>query len=85
MTVFTVLATGALCILCFFLGARVGQAAKNGEVLRPPEGNPFRAFRERESRREAEREQRRLDIILRNVERFDGTGQGQEDVPEGRG
>ena len=33
--------------------------------------------------KEAEAEKNRLDVILENIERYDGTGAGQKDVPRG--
>ena len=39
------------------------------------------AVRARREKQEARTEQSRLDTILRNLEAYDGTGRGQEDVP----
>lgn len=68
-------------ILCFLVGARVGQKVTKGEEVELPKVNPMEAIRERESRKEAERVKEKVDTILRNIDRYDGTGQGQEDVP----
>lgn len=81
MVVLTVLCTGALCIVCFLIGAKVGQTVNKGEEIKVPTVNPFKAYREHEARKEAEMEQNRIDTILRNIERYDGTPNGQEDVP----
>jgi hypothetical protein len=40
-------------------------------------------IRERQERKAAEREQERFDAILRNIDSYDGTEQGQEDIPRG--
>lgn len=86
MIILTILAVGTLCIACFFVGAKVGQAVARGEDIKLPQ-NPIEAVKERneqrESKLEAEREQAKLDTILRNIESYDGTGRGQEDVPRG--
>lgn len=81
MVVLTVLCTGALCIVCFLIGAKVGQTVNKGEEIKVPTVNPFKAYREHEARKEAEMEQNRIDTIMQNIESYDGTGNGQKDVP----
>lgn len=83
MEILLVLVTGALCVACFFVGAKVGQAVSRGETIEPPHIDPLGAFRQREERKEQQREQERIDTILRNIESYDGTSSGQEDVPRG--
>lgn len=70
-------------ILCFMIGAKVGQQVVNGEKVELPSVNPVKAYREHQNRREAEREQDRIDIILQNMENYNGTSSGQKDVPKG--
>ena len=77
------LATGALCIGCFFVGARVGQKVSKGEEVTLPTINPMEAYRQHTAKQEAQAEQNRIDTILRNIENYDGTSRGQEDVPRG--
>lgn len=86
MEALLLLTMGAMNILCFIVGARVGQKAVRGEdinvpTITPP--NPFEAYREREARREAQREADRMATILENIEKYDGTSAGQTDVPRG--
>ena len=71
---------GAMNIVCFIIGARVGQKVSKGEEIKLPSVNPIEAYKKHESKREAEAEQSRMDTIMRNIERYDGTGFGQEDV-----
>lgn len=68
-------------ILCFSIGAKVGQKVIKGESIEFPD--PMKAVREHQARKEAEKEQSKLDTIRRNIDRYDGTGYGQEDVPRG--
>lgn len=68
-------------IFCFLIGARVGQKVTKGEEVELPTVNPMQAYREHEARREAERVKNKVDTILRNIESYDGTDHGQEDVP----
>lgn len=79
-TLLIVLVTGALCCVCFFIGAKVGQTVSKGETLEIPNVNPFEAYRKHEAKKEAEIEQEKFDTILRNIEQYDGTGKNQRDV-----
>ena len=67
-------------IACFLIGARVGQQASKGEEIKMPSVNPMEAVREHKAKQEAQWEQSRIDTILRNIDNYDGTGDGQEDV-----
>lgn len=67
-------------IICFLIGARVGQKVTKGEEVKLPSVNPMEAYREHQARKEAEIEQNRMDTILRNIDRYDGTPYGQEAV-----
>lgn len=82
-TLFVILITGALNIVCFFVGAKVGQNASKGEPIKAPTLNPIKIARERIDKKEAEMAQDRIETIMRNIESYDGTGRGQEDVPKG--
>ena len=77
----TILAMGFVCMACFLLGARVGQAAGKGEKAELPAVNPMKAWENRQEKKEAQKEQDRMDVILQNIESYDGTGYGQKDVP----
>lgn len=70
-------------IVCFIIGAKTGQAVSRGEEIKTPTLNPMKAIREHREREEAERAQSRIDTLMRNIEAYDGTANGQEDVPRG--
>ena len=70
-------------ILCFYIGAKVGQKVVKGEAVELPSLDPMKAIREHRSQKEADRKQEREEVIWRNIERYDGTALGQEDVPRG--
>ena len=74
------LVIGAMCIMCFYVGAKVGQSVSKGEDIETPTINPLKAYREHEQRKEAEKEQNRMETIMQNIEAYDGTGAGQKDV-----
>ena len=68
-------------IVCFMVGAKVGQTVQKGETIKTPTINPVKLYNEHIDKKEAEAEKNRLDVIMRNIEKYDGTGKGQEDVP----
>lgn len=85
MEILLALVVGTLCIVCFFVGAKVGQTVCRGETVEAP--HPVKVMRENRERKLAEEEQRkeqtRMEIIMQNIESYDGTGLGQKDVPGG--
>jgi hypothetical protein len=85
VTVLTILITGALCVACFFVGAKVGQTVSKGENI---EVNPVKIIddikdrkEQREAKREARHEAEELDAILENIKNYNGSSIGQRDVP----
>lgn len=83
MEILLILTVGALNVACFFIGAKVGQKVAKGEPVAVSLPEPLKAIREHEDRKEAEREQERLETILRNIDNYDGSENGQEEVPRG--
>ncbi len=82
-TVLILAVAGVICIFCFLVGAKVGQQVSRGENVQLPELNPVAGIRQHKARKQAEQEQNRRDTILRNIDKYDGSGLGQEDVPGG--
>lgn len=71
--------------VCFFCGLKVGMSVVKDEPIELPSLpsiNPLQAYRERQSNKQAEREQEQLATIMENIENYDGTGNGQKDVSE---
>ena len=81
MEALLLLIMGATNIVCFIIGAKVGQTVSKGEDIKTPSINPVEAFRKHEAKKEAQIEQDRNETIMRNIESYDGTSKGQEDVP----
>lgn len=81
MTILLVLVIGALCIVCFFIGAKVGQKVNKGETLEVPNLNPVKVFEEYKESKEAKFEQERNKIISDNIDAYDGTSIGQKKLP----
>ena len=71
---------GAVNLLCFVIGAKVGQKVTKGEDIELPSVNPLEAVREHNVKKKAEIEQDRIETIMRNIETYDGTSNGQKDV-----
>lgn len=80
MEILLTLTVGALCIVCFLIGAKVGQTVSKGESIVLPSVNPMEMYRKHEAKKESQMEQDKLNTILRNIESYDGTAKGQEDV-----
>ncbi len=81
MDILTILVVGTLNIACFLIGAKVGQMVSRGEEIKIE--SPAEKRIERQEKKANRTEQDRINAILRNVERYDGTSAGQEDVPRG--
>ena len=83
-TILLIAVVGFICALCFILGAKVGQKVVRGEEIKTPQIsalNPLKMYEEHKNKEEAKKEVEKLDVILRNIEIYDGTEKGQEDVP----
>lgn len=83
MEVLTLAVFSIANIFCFIIGAKVGQKVAKGEPVEMPTVNPMEIVRERKAKQKAEEELDRLDAIMRNIESYDGTSNGQRDVPKG--
>ena len=71
--------------LWFNLGVKMTQKVSKGEEIETPELNPVKVVNkvitEQREKEEAKAEKEKLETILRNIERYDGTSSHQEDVP----
>lgn len=81
MEIWLTVVVGTLNIACFFVGAKVGQMVNRGEELSLPELNPVKVIQEKKLTEQQRKEQSREEIILQNIDAYDGTGLGQKDVP----
>jgi hypothetical protein len=71
---------GTVNVLCFIIGAKVGMAVKKDDEIKLPSVNPVEAVKEHINKREARVEQDKIDKIMQNIERYDGTSNGQVEV-----
>ena len=81
MEVLLLLVMGAVNIACFMIGAKVGQKVAKGEAIELPTVNPMELVQEHREKKAAQEERDKVETILQNIERYDGTAYGQEDVP----
>jgi hypothetical protein len=81
MDIVWILAIASLTnIACFVIGAKVGQKVVKGEPIETPTVNPMDVYRKHQAQKEAETEKNKIDTILRNIDSYNGTDYGQEDV-----
>lgn len=84
MDIILITVVGTLNLMCFLFGAKVGQSvAKGTEIETPTLKTPMKAMKEYQDSKEAKKELERIETIIGNIERYDGTGNYQKDVPRG--
>lgn len=81
MNILLIIVTGTLNIVCFFIGAKVGQMSSRGEDIKGPTMNPVKLIKEHKEQKAADEEKNMNDTILHNIDCYDGTSAGQRDVP----
>jgi hypothetical protein len=82
-TILLIATVSILNIVCFFIGAKTAQTIAKGETIKAPDLNklnPMTIYKEHTEKKEAEKEKNKLEAILKNIERYDGTPNGQEDI-----
>lgn len=65
MDILTILVVGTLNVVCFLIGAKVGQKVVKGESIEIPSINPMEVIRDREGKKEAKKEQQKIEA--RNI------------------
>lgn len=68
-------------IACFFIGVSVRQKVDKGETVKMPNLNPSDIYKEHQKKQEQEKKMRQREVLLRNIENYDGTPYGQEEIP----
>jgi hypothetical protein len=79
MDILLVLIVGIMNILCFFIGAKIGQKVSKGEPIETP--NPIKVYREERDSVEQRKELEKYKIINENIDSYNGTSIGQKDIP----
>ena len=78
--ILTIIALGTLNIVCFFVGAKIGQKVVKGEEIKAPEITIPTPIQDYRRKKQAEAEQNKIDTIMQNIEAYNGTSAGQKDV-----
>ena len=81
MEVLLLLVMAAANIICFMVGAKVGQAVSKGEEVKIPALNPVEIYKTHRENKAVEAEMNRLDAVMQNLESYNGTEAGQRDIP----
>ena len=68
-------------IICFFLGAKIGQRVVNNQPVRIIDNSPIESIREKQDSKELKKQQEIDDVIKHNIDVYDGTSLGQKDIP----
>lgn len=68
-------------IICFFLGAKIGQRVVNNQPVRIIDKSPIESIREKQDGKELKKQQEIDDVIKHNIDVYDGTSLGQKDIP----
>lgn len=76
-----ILATGVISITSFFVGSYVGSKTNKGKPIELPKIDPMKAIRQKNEKAEAAAKKAELETIMRNIDRYNGTAEGQEDIP----
>lgn len=82
MEIVLIIVVSVINMACFFMGAKLGQTIQRGEEIKVAKAaGPIAWYKAHKEARLEEMEKNRLNTILANIDRYDGTGNGQEDVP----
>ena len=73
-----VIIVSILNIVCFLIGAIVGQKSSKGEPIKI---SPVTKVREIKDNKETKKEQEVYRIINENIDNYDGTSLGQQEIP----
>ena len=74
----------AFCLLILWtytLGLRNGQKLSKREEIILPDVNPVSVVNKQIERNEIKKEQDLIDIMMANIDNYDGTGTGQKELP----
>lgn len=71
-TIILIVSIGIMNILCFFIGARVGQKVVNKEEIKLPNINPIQTYKEYETKREIEKADEQYKKDLEAINNYNG-------------
>jgi hypothetical protein len=71
-----------ICLFCVVIGAKIGQKAVRGEDIELPKFEPVKTIREYNEQKEVRKEQEKQKIIAENIDAYNGTPYGQQELPK---
>lgn len=75
--------SGTLNAVCFFIGAKVGQKVSRNETVELPKvQSPVESYRKHQANKQVEAKQNAFEILMGNVDIYNGTSMGQREVPK---
>lgn len=72
---------GVFILLAYTLGLRNGQKVSNNEEIKIPELNPVTVINKEIEKNEDRKKQEAYEIMMSNIDNYDGTGLGQKEIP----
>lgn len=79
VTIFCMLMMGIFMLLAFLVGVKTAQKVQNDETVEIP--NPIKIVEEIKEHKEQKEKEKAVDVMLENIDNYDGTGIGQKDIP----
>lgn len=72
---------GLFIMATYTLGLRNGQKLSKKEEIQMPNINPVEIYQDSKIKKEIAKKQEQFDAVMANLEKYDGTGLNQEDIP----
>lgn len=72
---------GVFILVAYSLGLKNGQRISKNEEVVVPNVNPIKVITEEKERHEEKKKQEAYEIMMSNIDNYDGTGLGQKDIP----
>lgn len=71
-TILLIAVTSILNIVCFFIGAKIGQKTAKGEEIKVPNLNPVTALKNYEAKKEEEAQAKKYNEMIEEINNYDG-------------
>ena len=72
---------GVFILVAYSLGLKNGQRISKNEEVVMPNINPVKVVTEEIEKHEEKKKQQAYEIMMSNIDNYDGTGLGQQDIP----
>ena len=80
-TIILIASVGIMNVLCFLIGAKVGQKVVRQETIELPKIEPIKTIKQYNENKEIIKLQEKEKIISENIDNYNGTSLGQQDIP----